>query len=176
MWDMLKSDRWERNWPRREREPGDIDYVMCTHLHVDHVGGIRARKRTLGCDLPESQVLVADSRAGAWTAQEKKDQASCPWITDIGVPIVAAGRHRWLKSDYTFSELVRLVPTPGHTIDHFSVLVGPSGRTPRHRRMIHSPIQARYPELGMRVDYDFQAGGQSPAQIFERFCDTSTRM
>jgi hypothetical protein len=42
--------------------------------------------------------------------------------------------------------------------------------------MIHSPIQAKYPELGMRADYDSRQAGQTRRQVFDRFCDSSTLM
>jgi len=32
--------------------------------------------------------------------------------------------------------------------------------------MIHSPIQGKYPELGMRADYDSRAAGQTRRQVF----------
>jgi hypothetical protein len=42
--------------------------------------------------------------------------------------------------------------------------------------MIHSPIQGKYPELGMRADYDSGQAGQTRRKVFDRFCDTSTVM
>jgi hypothetical protein len=40
--------------------------------------------------------------------------------------------------------------------------------------MIHSPLQARYPDLGMMADYDSAQAGQSRRELFGRFCDTPT--
>jgi hypothetical protein len=40
--------------------------------------------------------------------------------------------------------------------------------------MIHSPLQARYPELGMRVDHSSPQAGESRRKLFSRLCDTST--
>ena len=42
--------------------------------------------------------------------------------------------------------------------------------------MIHSPLQARYPELGMMADYNFKQAGVSRRELFGRFCETSTLM
>ena len=42
--------------------------------------------------------------------------------------------------------------------------------------MVHSPLQARYPELGMMSDYDSAQAGVSRRELFGRFCDTSTLM
>jgi hypothetical protein len=40
--------------------------------------------------------------------------------------------------------------------------------------MIHSPLQARYPELGMRADFDSKQAGETRRRLFGRFCDTAT--
>ena len=40
--------------------------------------------------------------------------------------------------------------------------------------MIHSPLQARYPELGMRADYDSEQAGKSRRALFSNLCDSST--
>jgi glyoxylase-like metal-dependent hydrolase (beta-lactamase superfamily II) len=79
-----------------------------------------------------------------------------------------------VKSDYQFSDIVRLLPTPGHTIDHYSVQVGgPGANAVIAGDMIHSPLQARYPDLAMRVDYSPQAG-ETRRKLFGGLCDTST--
>jgi glyoxylase-like metal-dependent hydrolase (beta-lactamase superfamily II) len=178
MWHMMKTDRWEKNLAAAGVGLADIDYVMCTHLHVDHVGwNTRLENGRWVPTFPKAKYLFADRELEHWTEQEKKNPAQAPWITDSVLPIVAAGRHEVVKSDYRFNDLVQLVPTPGHTIDHFSVLVGQQGEDAFITGdMIHSPIQARYPELGMRVDYSSELAGQTRRKIFERFCDTSTLM
>ncbi len=67
--------------------------------------------------------------------------------------IVAANRADIVKSAHAFDGLVALIPTPGHTINHYSVQVGkPGADAIITGDMIHSPLQARYPELGMMTD------------------------
>ena len=98
-------------------------------------------------------------------------------MTDSVLPIVAASRHEIVKSDHALSELVQLIPTPGHTIDHFSVHVGkPDQDAVITGDMIHSPIQARYPELVHFIDYDGKQGVETRRKLFERFVDTPTLM
>ena len=90
---------------------------------------------------------------------------------------MAAGRVDIVKSAHAFNDLMTLVPTPGHTIDHYSVHVGKSGADAVITGdMIHSPLQARYPELGMMADWDSKIAGESRRHLFGRFCDTSTLM
>jgi glyoxylase-like metal-dependent hydrolase (beta-lactamase superfamily II) len=76
-----------------------------------------------------------------------------------------------------FQELWHADPDAGHTIDHYSVQVGESGADAVITGdMIHSPLQARYPEFGMMSDYDSPLAGASRRKLFDRFCDTSTLM
>ena len=177
-WHMTTSDRWEKGLAATGLGVGDIDYVMCTHLHVDHVGwNTRLDNGRWVPTFPKAKYLFADRELAYWTQQHEKDPASLPWITDSVLPIVAAKRVEMVKSDHALNDLVKLIPTPGHTIDHFSVHVGkPGGDALITGDMIHSPLQARYPELGMRADYDSKQAGESRRKVFGRFCDTSTLM
>ena len=71
------------------------------------------------------------------------------------LPIVAANRVDIVKSTHAFNDLVTLIPTPGHTIDHYSVQVGKPGTDAVITGdMIHSPLQARYPEISQMSDFD----------------------
>jgi len=149
MWNMMKGDRFEQGLAAAGLTVNDIDYVMCTHLHVDHVGwNTRLENGRWVPTFPKAKYLMADRELAFWTQKEKDDPSGVPWI-----------------------------PSPGHTIDHYSVLVGRPGRDALITGdMIHSPIQGKYPELGMRADYDSRQAGQTRRQVFDRFCDADTVM
>src|SRR5260370_938588 len=126
---------------------------------------------------PKAKYIMADRERAYWTPREKDDPPAVPWITDSVLPIVEAKRAQIVKSDFAFNESIQFIPTPGHTIDHYSVLVGRPGQDALITGdMIHSPIQGKYPELGMRADYDSRAAGQTRRKVFERFCDEATLM
>ena len=178
-WDNQTSDTYERNLAAANVGLGDIDFVMCTHLHVDHVGwNTRLINGRWVPTFPNARYLFSDRELAHWTAREAKNAATCPWITDSVLPIVAAGRADTVTSGHELDDHVRCIPTPGHTIDHFSVHAGRKGQPDAVvlGDMIHSPIQARYPELGMMADYDSALAAQSRRSLFGRFCDTSTLM
>jgi glyoxylase-like metal-dependent hydrolase (beta-lactamase superfamily II) len=151
---------------------------MCTHLHTDHVGwNTRLENGQWVPSFPKARYVFADRELAYWTERNKDDPATCPWITDSVLPVVAADRVDIVKSAHTFNDLVALIPTPGHTIDHYSVQVGkPGADAVITGDMIHSPLQARYPELGMMSDYDSGLAAVSRRELFGRFCDTSTLM
>ena len=177
-WDHMKSDRFEKNLAATGVGVGDIDFVMCTHLHTDHVGwNTRLENGRWVPTFPKARYVFADRELEFWTKRQKDDPAAFPWVTDSVLPVVAANRVDIVKSAHSLNDLVKLIPTPGHTIDHYSVHVGNAGGDAVITGdMIHSPIQARYPELGMMVDYDSTQAGRSRRELFGRFCDTSTLM
>ncbi len=175
-WHLRTSDQYERNLAATGLGVGDIDYVMCTHLHADHVGwNTRLDNGRWVPTFPKAKYLFSDRELAFWTEKEKADPAAAPWITDSVLPIVAANRSEVVKSDHALNDLVRLVPTPGHTIDHFSVHVGKPGYDALIAGdMIHSPIQARYPDISMRADYDQAEAARSRREVLSRFCDSPT--
>jgi glyoxylase-like metal-dependent hydrolase (beta-lactamase superfamily II) len=178
LWNMMKSNRFEQGLAAAGLTVNDIDYVMCTHLHVDHVGwNTRLENGRWVPTFPKAKYVMADRELAYWTQKEKDDPSGVPWITDSVLPIVEAKRVQIVKSDFAFNESIQFIPTPGHTIDHYSVLVGRPGQDALITGdMIHSPIQGKYPELGMRADYDSRAAGQTRRQVFDRFCDAATLM
>jgi glyoxylase-like metal-dependent hydrolase (beta-lactamase superfamily II) len=176
MWHMMTSDRYEKSLAATGLGVGDIDFVMCTHLHTDHVGwNTRLENGRWVPTFPKARYLFSERELAHWTEKEKADPAGHPWITDSVLPIVAANRAELVKSDHALGDLVQLVPSPGHSIDHFCVRVGKAGADAMiGGDMIHSPLQLRYPELGMRADHDSPEAGRSRRRILEGLCDTST--
>ena len=70
---MLSSDRYEKNLAATGVGVGDIDYVMCTHLHVDHVGwNTRLENGRWVPTFPKAKYLFADRELAHWTEQGEK--------------------------------------------------------------------------------------------------------
>jgi len=178
MWHQMQSDRYERNFRANGLTFEDIDYVMCTHLHTDHVGwNTRLENGRWVPTFPNAKYVFADRELSFWTSKAEQDPESCPWVIESVLPIVDAKKVEIVRSDHALDDHLQLVPSPGHTIDHYSVLVGRPGNDALITGdMVHSPIQARYPELGMMSDYDSTIAGETRRRLFGRFCDTSTLM
>lgn len=175
-WHMMASDRYEKNLAAAGLAVGDIDFVMCTHLHVDHVGwNTRLENGRWVPTFPNARYIFSDRELEFWTERQKQNPEATAWITDSVLPVVAAGRVDVVKSEYTFNDHVQLLPAPGHTIDQFNVLAGKPGRDALVTGdMVHSPIQVRYPEIGMMSDWNSKIAGETRNRLFSRFCDTST--
>jgi glyoxylase-like metal-dependent hydrolase (beta-lactamase superfamily II) len=152
----------------------DIDIVMCTHLHADHVGwNTRLRDGRWVPTFPRARYLFSARELEYWTAVHAK--APIGAMADSVLPIVAANRTDLVTSEHVLDNHVRLLPTPGHTPDHFAVRLGRDrDEAVLTGDLIHSPLQARYPELSMSSDFDPAQAATTRRGFLERYCDTST--
>jgi glyoxylase-like metal-dependent hydrolase (beta-lactamase superfamily II) len=175
-WDRLKSDTYMRGLAAAGLAVDDIDFVLCTHLHVDHVGwNTRLENGRWVPTFPKARYVMSKKELDYWSGQIGKTEL--PWIEDSVLPIVAAGRSELVTSDHVLGDYVRLEPTPGHTPDHFAVRVGRAGgQAVMCGDLIHSPLQARYPEISMRADYDPAEAATTRRRFLEGVCDTGTRV
>jgi glyoxylase-like metal-dependent hydrolase (beta-lactamase superfamily II) len=172
-WNMRSDDSYMRALAAAGLRVEDIDTVMCTHLHVDHVGwNTRLENGHWVPTFPNAKYLFGAKEYEFWLGRHA--EAPVPPFADSVLPIVNAGRSELVASDMQLSEHVRLLPTPGHTPDHFAVLLGRGEEAVVTGDLIHSPIQARYPEMSIRFDIDQDAAAVTRRNFLERFCDTST--
>jgi glyoxylase-like metal-dependent hydrolase (beta-lactamase superfamily II) len=152
----------------------DIDFVMCTHLHIDHVGwNTKLENGRWVPTFPKARYLFSKTELDYWIAEHKKTPIPC--IEDSVIPIVEARKVDLVSSDHAVDDVVSLIPTPGHTPDHYAVQLGKGGKDAVITGdLIHSPLQAKYPELAMRVDYDPDQGAATRRKFLETYCDTNT--
>ncbi|QCI67244.1 MBL fold metallo-hydrolase [Phreatobacter stygius] len=152
----------------------DIDFVMCTHLHADHVGwNTRLDKDRWVPTFPRARYLFSEQEYRYWTEQHAR--TPLPAIGDSVLPVMEAGRAELVRGDHEVGDHVRLLPTPGHTPGHAAVCFG-RGRDEAVMTgdLIHSPLQARHPELSIRFDVDQAAAAVTRRSFLERYCDTET--
>jgi glyoxylase-like metal-dependent hydrolase (beta-lactamase superfamily II) len=173
-WHMMKGNTFLQGLATAGVSPADIDFVMCTHLHVDHVGwNTRLENGRWVPTFPNARYVFSERELAYWTALHAKDPIAC--IADSVLPILDAKKADLVKSDHALNDHVRLAPTPGHTPDHFAVAVG-RGRDDAviTGDLIHSPFQARYPEISYGEDVDTKQSAATRRAFLERYCDTDT--
>ena len=173
-WHMRSDDTYMRGLAAHGLSVDSIDFVMCTHLHPDHVGwNTRRADGRWVPTFPKARYLFGAKEYEYWTGRHAKEPI--PYMTDSVLPVVEAKRADLVKSDHALDDHVRLLPTPGHTPDHFSVCLGRGGRDAIVTGdLIHTPLQARYPEISMRADTDAQQSARTRRGFLERCCDTAT--
>jgi glyoxylase-like metal-dependent hydrolase (beta-lactamase superfamily II) len=174
LWHRKKDDAFMRGLAAAGLTVNDIDFVMCTHLHVDHVGwNTRLENGRWVPTFPRARYLFSKTELDYWLAEN--DKTTLPPIADSVIPIVEAKRCDLVRSDYALDDTVSLLPTPGHTIDHYAVQLGRGGKDAVIAGdLIHSPLQALYTEVSMRADYDRKQSAETRRKFLETYCDTST--
>jgi glyoxylase-like metal-dependent hydrolase (beta-lactamase superfamily II) len=152
----------------------EIDFVMCTHLHVDHVGwNTRLEGGRWVPTFPNARYIFGKSEFDYWTEQNGK--AEVPAFIDSVLPVVEARRADIVRDDYEIGDHVRILPTPGHTPGHVAFTVG-RGKDDAvfSGDLMHSPLQTRYPELSVKFDVDQAQAALTRRGFLERYCDTDT--
>ncbi len=151
--------------------PESIDIVVCTHLHVDHVGwNTRLVDGQWVPTFPNARYLFVTPELEYWRETAYPDDDAI--FGDSVAPIVDAGLADLVAIDAEVCPGVRLDPTPGHTPGHVSVVVESDGqRAVITGDMIHTPIQIAEVGLSSDFDYDPVAAADTRRSFLARYSD-----
>lgn len=152
-----------------------IDTVMCTHLHVDHVGW-----NTMLVDgkwvptFPQARYLMGRAEFEYWQAQhEQAEQVAV--FSDSVKPVFEAGLVDLVETDHKVCDEVSLVPTVGHTPGHISIRISSRGEEALITGdFIHHPCQMARPDWAAVVDYDKMQSTKTRHEVFARLAGTPT--
>ncbi|MFV0306906.1 MAG: MBL fold metallo-hydrolase [Desertimonas sp.] len=152
-------------------DPAMVDTVLCTHLHVDHVGW-----NTMLVDgewvptFADARYLFAGAEYHHWSAEPFNQR---PEHDDSIAPVVAAGRVDLVDTDAEIAPGVRLIPTHGHTPGHCSVLIeSEDERALITGDFMHHAVQVAAPEWCSRFDSDQAAAEQTRRDFLDQHADT----
>jgi glyoxylase-like metal-dependent hydrolase (beta-lactamase superfamily II) len=173
-WNMKTDDIYMRALAAAGFSVDDIDYVMCTHLHVDHVGwNTRLVNGRWVPTFPNARYVFAKGEFDYWTEQNAK--AEVPPFADSVLPVVEARRAEIVRDDFAIGDHARILATPGHTPGHVAFAFGRGKDVAvASGDLMHSPLQTRYPELSAKFDVDQAQAAATRRNFLERYCDTET--
>jgi glyoxylase-like metal-dependent hydrolase (beta-lactamase superfamily II) len=149
-----------------------VDIVLCTHLHFDHVGwNMRTVDGQQVPTFPNARYLFARVEV-EHTRTDDHMSVLAPSID----PIIAAGMADLVDTDHTVTSEVCLLPTPGHTPGHVSVLIESDGESALITGdMTHTPLQFALPDLAASAfDTNSEQSTQTRVDIIDRFADSDT--
>lgn len=171
-WHMKTDTRYLDGLAALGLRPENIDYVLCTHMHVDHVGwNTRLLDGRWVPTFPNAKYVFSKKEYDYWLAEHEKSPLN--HLQDSVLPIVAAKQALMVRSDHALDDEVWLEPTPGHTPDHFAVRLASAGaHAVFSGDLMHSPIQCRHPEWRARPDFDAQQARNTRRAFMERYCET----
>ena len=132
-----------------------IDTVLCTHLHVDHVGW-----NTMLVDgawaptFPRARYLMGRVEFAHWREQHDRDDMAAVFADSV-VPVYEAGLVDLVETDHRICDELSLVPTTGHTPGHVSLRISSEGEEALITGdFMHHPCQIAHPEWSSTADSD----------------------
>ena len=148
-----------------------INYVVCTHLHVDHVGWNTMKvKDSWQPTFPNARYLLGRDEYDYWSKSESEDQM--PVMEDSIAPIFEAGLVDLVETNHRISDEVRLVPTTGHTPGHVSVVIESTGEKALITGdMIHHPCQIARPHWTVSFDEDQEVAARCRVNVLKELAD-----
>jgi glyoxylase-like metal-dependent hydrolase (beta-lactamase superfamily II) len=170
MWNKLKLpflDDLKRAGYTRE----SIDCVVCTHLHVDHVGWNTTFEGGKWVPtFPNARYVIGGTEWDFWSKYDDADTRDL--MEDSVRPVVAGGVADLVESTHRITNEVWLEPTPGHTPGHHSVRISSRGREAVITGdMMHHPVQCAHPDWDDKFDSDGARAKKTRRAFCEQYAD-----
>jgi glyoxylase-like metal-dependent hydrolase (beta-lactamase superfamily II) len=152
-----------------------IDTVVCTHLHVDHVGWntMLVGNRWVPT-FPNARYLMGRVEHAHWTTQRERDDMEAV-LADSVTPVWDAGLVDLVETDHRICDEASLVPTPGHTPGHVSLRIASLGEEALITGdFMHHPCQIARPDWSSTADSDPAAARATREHMLARLADAPT--
>jgi glyoxylase-like metal-dependent hydrolase (beta-lactamase superfamily II) len=174
---QFKLDRYLSDLSKHGLTPEDIHVVMCTHLHVDHVGWNTKLENGRWVPTFRNARYLFSRQEFEFHRERWKKSTDKPYgygsFDDSVLPVVDAGLVDFVSNDHCVAHetgaAVCLEHSPGHTPGHVCVsLSGASRQALITGDVIYHPIQFREPHLVAVGDFDEDLARRTRASIIER--------
>lgn len=155
----------EAGWSREE-----VGAVVCTHLHVDHVGwNTMLVNGKWVPTFPKARYLIGRREYDFWSTCNDKEQQAM--LGDSVKPIFDAGLLQLVDLDHVISPEIRLTPSIGHTPGHVSVMIESEGeQAVITGDMTHHPCQMAHPDWSLG-DSDPEAAALTRSRLFAEWAE-----
>jgi glyoxylase-like metal-dependent hydrolase (beta-lactamase superfamily II) len=150
-------------------EPESIDHVVMTHLHFDHAGGATRRVAGGGVEPVFRRARHVIQRGELDDASHPHERNRASYVAENFAPLVEAGLLEPVEGEVEIAPGVSVLPTPGHTAHHQSVLLddGHGQRALFLGDVVPTSIHVRLPFI-MAYDLDVVATLETKRRLLGR--------
>lgn len=168
-WHQRSDNRFESSLKSAGVSFEDIDYVLCTHLHTDHVGwNTRRIDGRWVPTFPKARYLMPAAD------EEVERLGNGDMYLESVLPVVEAGQAELVQADHMLGDHVKLISTPGHTPGHVSILIQSKNREAVITGdALHSTVQCWFPDWHFKYDADADTAVHSRIKLLERASESN---
>ncbi len=171
-WHQRSDNRFMSALTAAGVRPEDVDYVLCTHLHTDHVGwNTKLEDGRWIPTFPNARYLMPAADEELFRG---RGAAS---YTESVLPVIEAKQAEMVTPGHMLGDHITLTPTPGHTPGHVSVLIRDGdAEAVITGDALHSTVQCWRPNWAFKYDEDAATAVTSRKQLLAEAAEANRKV
>ena len=167
---------WLASLERAAVKPEDVDMVVCSHLHVDHVGwNTRLSNGRWVPTFPNARYLMSKLELAYWQSDAGRQalQRTGDYVADSVLPVLDSKQAELVDENHRLNEKIWFEHTPGHTPGHLAVHLADGGEELiLSGDVMHHPLQLRYPDWSTLYCFDRDQARATRKSFLDRYADS----